>query len=121
MIEAAVADVVGPSVAADGPDALLDQLVGADRQVAGLGRLQIPNLLFQNFNALALLFDFLLRLLRGGENRRNQLVPDGRSQAGEQLLGICRLLVDRDAHAEGELGGVFKQGVGPCRAAPVFD
>ena len=36
MIEAAVADVVGPAVAADDPHALLDQLVGDRQQVAAL-------------------------------------------------------------------------------------
>ena len=42
VIEAAVADVVAPAVAADDPHALLDQFVGHRQQIARRGRLRSP-------------------------------------------------------------------------------
>ena len=45
VIEAAEADVVGPAVAADDPDALLDQRVGEGQQVAGFGGVDAGELL----------------------------------------------------------------------------
>ena len=47
VVESAVADVVGPAVAAEDPDALLDQGVGDAEQVAGFGRVDAGELLLQ--------------------------------------------------------------------------
>src|ERR1035441_2354182 len=54
MVEAAKTDVVAPSVAADDPYALLDQLVGNRKQIADGRCVILRQLLFQRFDALAL-------------------------------------------------------------------
>ena len=41
VVEAAVADVISPAVAADDPDALLDEVVRHAQQVAGIGRVDL--------------------------------------------------------------------------------
>ncbi len=68
VIEAAVTDVVAPAVAADDPDALLDQLVGNRQQIASRGRLVVRQLFFQRLHALALGEDAFLGRLIGTQN-----------------------------------------------------
>ena len=47
VIEAAEADVVSPSVAADDPDALADQGVGDGQQFAGIRRVEVREFSFE--------------------------------------------------------------------------
>src|ERR1035438_9930664 len=54
MIEAAIADVIGPAIAADEPNALLDQRIGHARELARLGGVDARELLLQRGNARAL-------------------------------------------------------------------
>ncbi len=70
VIETAVADVVGPAVAADQPDALLHQVVGERLEAAGLVDLHAGQLLPQRDDAFALRCDAgLARLIRVEERR----------------------------------------------------
>ncbi len=62
VIEAAVADVIGPAVAADDPDALFDEHVGEHEELLRVRRVDVLQLVFQFGNALALVVDIGLRL-----------------------------------------------------------
>ena len=80
VIEAAVADVVRPSVAADEPHALLHEVVGERFEPARLGRCQAGELTPQRLDPLALRRDAgLVRLIRI-EQRRGQTVADLRRE-----------------------------------------
>ena len=118
MIQAAVADVVRPAVAAVHPHALLDEGIGA--------LLQEP--------------DIVIIFLRGGKGclkgfahgtgfgRIVTLFKPGIDGCIEGFVfgdgkgrfrvcpGLTTHLVDREAHTEAVLGVVLKQGVGRCRA-----
>ena len=74
-------------------------------------------LLAQRLHPLTLLVDLGLGLLRSPQQRRRQFVADGPRQPRHQHLGKLLLLVERDSHAEAELGVVFKERVGPGRPA----
>ena len=113
VIEAAVADIVGPTIAADGPDALLDEHVGHGQQVAGFGVRDALQLGLEGRHAGALLFDALLAGLIGVKEGGGEIVADGGSQALSQFLSEGVLVVDGQAHAESELGVILEQGVGP--------
>ena len=81
VIEPAVADVVGPAVAADDPDALLDQVVGHAQQVPGVsGWLSRSELLLERRDALALIVDPGLVRLVGIQEPVDQLVADLRRE-----------------------------------------
>ena len=72
MVEAAVADIVGPAVAADDPDAFLDQRIGQHYEVAGFGGVDAGQFLAEQLHALALLEDARLGFLIGVENGLRQ-------------------------------------------------
>src|SRR5690349_15774254 len=55
VIEAAITDVVGPAVAADDPDALLDQIVGHREKFAGARAVDMQEFFFELPDALPLL------------------------------------------------------------------
>ncbi len=76
MVEAAVADVIGPAVAADDPDAFLDQRVGQAEQVAGLAGVGTGQLLLQQLDAGALLEDAGLGGLVGVEQGLRKVFAD---------------------------------------------
>src|SRR5690606_11076841 len=99
MIQAAVADVVGPAVAADDPDALAHQRIAdaeelvdalrdrrlpVARRVAGRYRLQRRQALLQLRDALALRGDPGLGRLVRLEQRLYQLRADLVRQAGQE-------------------------------------
>ena len=118
MIEAAVADVVGPAVAADDPDALLDQRVGHAEQVAGFGSVDAGEFVFELLararagrRCPASVFWSALRMACASSS------PIGEAEPPDQFAGVFVLLVDGEAHAEAELGVVFEERVGPGRSA----
>ena len=82
VIEAAEADVVGPAIAAEDPDALAHQRVGDREQIAGFGGVVRRQLLLAALftrSRCALMPCFLG--LVGVEDRVNQSVADSRRQA----------------------------------------
>ena len=109
MVEPAVADIIGPAVAAHDPDALLHQGVGQTQQVARFGGVQAGEFFLEELNALALREDALLGLLVGVDDGLCQVLADGEAQTPDQLAGVFGLLVGGQTHAEPELGVVFKQ------------
>ena len=84
MVESAEADVEGPAVATQDPDALADQRVGDGEQVAGVRRVVGGEALAKSKNTLPLLSDFCFGLLGGVEQFGNQLNADFRCQARYQ-------------------------------------
>src|SRR3972149_1993609 len=100
VTQAAVSDVVGPTVSTDDPDALLDQRVGDREKVTGVRRVDALEPRFQNPDALALFPDPRLGRLAGVEEIPDQFVPDGRCQAREQLARIFSLLVQSQTDAQ---------------------
>ena len=117
VVEAAVADVVAPSVAADDPHALLDQFVGNRQQVARGRRICFPPASPSAPSPARAARRCLPRWTDRRQNLNRELLADGRSQALDQFLGVFVLLVDGQAHAHAELGVVFEQRVRPGRAA----
>ena len=68
-------------------------------------------------DALALLVDLRLGLLRSVKDFGDQSVTDLIGETLDQQLSKFLLLVEAGSHAEAELGIVFKEGVGPGRSA----
>src|SRR5579884_1459883 len=124
MIEAAVADIVGPAIAADNPDALAHQHVRDSEQVARMGRLPLIGKLralqspLQDGDARALALDACFAGLIGVEQGIYQLLAYHLNQLLEQFAGVFFLLVQRQAHAETKFGVVFKERIRPRGAAP---
>ena len=81
MVQAAETDVVGPAVATQDPDALLDQVVGHGGQASRLHAGQGLELAAKDLDPLALLGDAGLGGLIGLEDRGHQIVP----QLGAEL------------------------------------
>jgi len=117
VIEAAVTNVIRPAVAADDPNALADQGIGQFRQEAGAGVLAARQLAAQGFHAGALGTDAGVGGLIGIEQFGGQGFADFGRQFNNQFAGKFGLLVEGQAHAQAKLGVVFKQRVGPGRAA----
>src|SRR5262249_55489538 len=69
VVEAAEAYVIRPAVAADDPDALLDQYVGERQELSGLVRINRAQFFFERRHALALDVDVSLLFLFGGHDR----------------------------------------------------
>src|SRR4029077_18386263 len=119
MIEATVADVVGPSVAADDPDTFLYQHVSKNEKLFSLGLSELAQPLFQDVYALALLVDVGFVFLFCCDKRGRQIFANVVSHAAEKFLGELGLLVDRHAESEAEFSVVFEQRVGPRRPTSV--
>ena len=123
MVEAAKADVIGPAVAADDPDALADQGVGQHGQVTGgssgdavVPRGQPVQLFFEPGDTLALGEHALLLVLVRVQDRTGELGAHG-SGRQEPSRAARRSFLGVEAHpdAEAELGVVLEQRVGPRR------
>jgi hypothetical protein len=112
VIEAAVADVISPAVAADDPDTLFHQHVGDGQQLLGLRT-------SSDFGSA-----FLSASRRAGAARKcrprlfalvskggDELIADRASESLQQFAGEFGLLVDGDADAQAEFGIVFEQGI----------
>ncbi len=119
MVQAAVADVVGPAVSAHDPDAFADQIVRDGQEVQGL-RVRAPGELgLEGLHALSLGGDALFVLLRGADEPVHQLVAQLALHAAEHLVAVFHVLVQGEPVAEAELGVVLEEGVAPCRAPAV--
>ena len=116
VVQAPIPDVVGPAVAADNPDALAHQRAGHGGQVARFPRIDCAEALHQLCDARALFLDAHLGGLVRLEQSGGELIADRRSQALHQFPRVFGLLIEGHAHPQPELGVVFKQRVGPCRA-----
>ena len=124
VVEAAEADVVGPAVAADDPDALADEVVGERQQVPGVrcravavdaGRARRaggrPARAGRAISASVVL---------GGveDARATRSSPSAGARRSSEPARLVGLGVEREAHPEPELGVVLEQRVVPRRAAP---
>ncbi len=90
VIEAAVADVVGPAVAADDPDTLLHQHVGEGEKLLGFGRIELAQAFFQDVDALALLVDVGFVFLFGGEQGGGEVFANIVSHSGAAVPARTR-------------------------------
>ncbi len=127
MVDAAVADIVGPAVTADDPHGLVAEVIGkfADllegRAVAAFqsfcNRGFRLRLRFDGFRSLGVV-PVAHGVIESVLEFRRSLV------AGEDLfhflLQQCAVGIHGHAHAESEFRVVFEQGVRPCRTASVF-
>ena len=119
MVEAAEADVVGPAVAADDPDALADEVAGQRQQVLRVGArgaVHRGQPFAEPGDAVALEADLDLRLLAAVQQLPHEVGSHGRRKARQQDACVVGLGVERQAHAEAELGVVLEQRVVPGRA-----
>ena len=120
VVEAAVADVVRPAVAADDPHALAHEVIGERLQLLGARVVHPLQRLIQRRDPAPLRIHLVLRDLRRledlGDARGAQLRLEGLQQL-HRLLGV---LVERQPVAEAELRVVFEQGVRPCRPAALL-
>jgi hypothetical protein len=118
VVEAAVADVVGPAVAADDPHAARHERRRVRAQRPGLGRGVGREEAFELVHAGA-----LGRAPRVAFARRAQPVDEHRGQSRreevEQAAGPCGANIHPEAHAETKLGVVLEERVGPRGAAPL--
>ena len=119
MVESAVADVVCPAVSAYAPDGFLGEVVDDGFELFGLFGAHVVEL---GLDFVDLLFDGLylgLGGLRGFEYRLDGLFAELGLHLLEKLRGVFGVLVYREAEAEAEFRGVFKERVAP-RGASAF-
>ena len=117
VIEAAVADIVSPSVTADDPDAAPDQMID-DRQQIERERFldpQQPGLQLRDPDPLRADVGLLDLWCLG--DRLGELRPDLVREAGQQRQRQRKMLVGREPEAKPELGVVLEQRIRPCRPA----
>ena len=84
MIQAAEADVVGPTVAADDPDSLADEISGERQELSGVRRtwtVDAGELVAQTGDPLALAADVGLGLLRGAKESVDDIRTELRREA----------------------------------------
>ena len=116
VIQSAVADVIGPAVAAEDPEGLLGQqvLVGND----GLAQLAIAAFDLGDQLLAGLLGD--LGVVHAGQPLLSGSLGVGAVGFLDQLADVLRqlgaALVDGQVHAEAELSVVLEQAVRPCGA-----
>ena len=124
VIEPAEADVVGPPVATDDPDAFAHQGIGNRRQVDRraavlVGVRKAAEHGSQLGHALALGPDPRLGRLVGRQDLGRQLDADDGSQLLDEQRSLAALGFIAEPHPEAELGVVLEQRVVP-RRAPSF-
>ena len=119
MVQASVADVVGPAVASEDPDALLDQHVRHREQVLGFGGLHAGEFGLQGLHALPLGGDARLVLLVRVADGVGEVASQGAGHLGDEFQGVLLVLVDGQAEAQPELGRVLEERIGPRGAAAV--
>ena len=120
VIEPAEADVVGPAVAADDPDALAHQVVGERSAAAGrVGSSMAASCALELGHALALRVDLVLGRLSALEQRlraRSAPIP---ARAPQQLARACSWCLSSARRiAEPELGVVLEQRVAQAGPRP---
>src|SRR5208282_3019646 len=109
MIEAAVADVIGPAVSANDPNTLLDQQVSDGKQLLRVRGTYAVQFFFQQIHALALFVDVCFVLLRRSEKCRGEFFANRSRDALDQFLSELGLLIDGKPEAQTELGVVFEE------------
>ncbi len=119
VIQSAVADVVGPTVAAHDPYGLLDEAVGNADQILGAVVAGFRQFVLQGGNAFALFIDARFSGLVGVQNCVHQICAQFLFKLRQQFARIFVLLVDGQAHAQTKLGVIFKQRVRPRGSASV--
>ena len=118
VVETTGADVVGPAVAADQPDAAPQQVVGDAAQVVDLRPGQPLEAPGQLRHPLALGLQLRLADLRRRQDRLGEVRADGVAQLVEPAAGEAGVQVGGQPQAEPELGVVLEERVGPGRPAP---
>ena len=111
VIESAEADVIGPAIAADEPNALAHQRIGNRQQVARVAGFEACNKPLDFGDALALRRDASLGGLVGFQDAPLRVVRRADRKAAGAARRVVRLLVERQPHPEPELGIVFEQGI----------
>ena len=119
VVEAAVADVVGPPVAPHQPDALFHEVIGERFEAARFGRRERREHLSQRAHPLALRPDPRFRRLVGVEQFAGEALADRPGHVFHQRARRARMAVHAEAHAEAEFRVVLEQRVRPRRPAPV--
>ena len=125
MVQTAVADIIGPTVAAQNPDGFFDEVVSQAQQAfAGFATFfgAFVQNIFEFRNAFALFFHTRISALVGVDNRIHQggvFFKSAFFGFGQSRFGIVVELVKRQAHTQAKFGVVFKQGVRPSRAFAV--
>ena len=120
MVETAIADVVGPAIAADDPHALADEVIGEREQLTSCGAglaVQRAENLPEPRDARALGIDTRLGVLVGLEDVPDEVRADRRRELRHEPSGLVVLGVEPEAHAQAELRVVLEEGVVPGRAA----
>src|SRR6516162_2892301 len=113
MVEPAESDVVGPTVAAKQPNTLLHEAVSNGKQRRRLRRVQTDQFFLQLQHTIPLFLNPALFLLIGPEKAFHQHLSQFPTQTPEEFPRIVILLIDRQPHAEAELGIIFKQRIRP--------
>src|SRR3990172_940892 len=119
VVEATVADVVGPAVAADDPDALLHQVVGQGQEALGLGPAQGQERLLQRLDPRPLVCDPGLGGLIALDEPLHERGWEPGCEPLEHLARLLLVLVGREPHAQAKLGVVLEERVRPGGAAAV--
>ena len=121
LVDAAEADVVGPAVTADDPDALADEIAGEREQMSGVGARCGPSTRASasrrrptrsRWSTMSASVSWTAP--RSPSTRSG---AELRGEALEEPAGVIGLGVEREPHPEPELGVVLEQRVAPGRAA----
>ena len=119
MVEAAVSDVIRPTVATHDPYALFDEHVDDGEKLASVGGVERRQLFFQKVNTLALFVNVRLVFLFRGQDSGDEFFANASRNPAQQFVGKFSLLVDGDAESQPKLGVVLEQGIGPGGPSPV--
>ena len=111
------ADVVGPAVTTDDPDAFFAQVVDDRAQVTRCGRIQCVQLPGDRLNTLALFVYICLICLRCIQHGLHYIITQLTSHRIKQGAGIAGMLIISQPEAQAEFGIVFKQRIGPGRTS----
>ncbi len=119
MVQAAVADVVGPAVAAHDPDAAWHERVSHRVELGGTDGLEFGQQRAQPRDTLSLRRDRCFVSAFGCEDLVDEVAGKLRGELLHEGLRQLPLLVDCQPETEAEFGVVLEERVRPCRAAPL--
>jgi hypothetical protein len=108
VIEATVANIVGPAVAAHDPHAFPDQHIGNRQKLFGFRRVDFLQQILQQAHSCALTENVRFVLLRGGKQGSSEILTDLWSQALHELARKFRLLINRNAESQSEFSIVLE-------------
>ena len=121
MVEAAIADVVGPAVAADNPNAAPDEMIDDREQIArrlGLSAIQSLTLSSATRSRCARISDSWICGALAMPSARSG--PTCRQSFAEQRQCQVEMLIGGQAEAKAEFRIVLEQRVRPCGAAALM-